>query len=536
MAINENTVESLVEMKGIVKTFGGIHALEGVNVNIYPGEVHVILGENGAGKSTLMKILSGIYQPSAGEIIVDGSTYTEMTPVMATQFGISIIYQELSVINELSALENLFVGRIPVREYLGSKTADRAQVREKSPTLFERLGIVDWRLMEREAAVMADKLALNIDLRTPVRDLPIAHRQMIEIAKALMRHTRVLVMDEPTSSLTNVEVKRLFSIVRQLRQEGTAIVFISHKLDEVRAIGDRFTVLKDGSTAGAGMVASTTNDDLVRMMVGRSVKQFFLTEHVIERERAPAVLKVSNVSSRDRKTVSDVSFNVYSGEILGFAGLVGSGRTELMNCLFGTMARASGKIELNGHDISTRGPVESVKNGMAYITESRRQTGYMPNFSIKTNIAVSRSVKLAPMRGMWGLVKEREEREIAEQQRRSLRIKCSSVEQNITELSGGNQQKVLVGKWMCTEPEVLIFDEPTRGIDVGAKSEIYKIMRDLSNAGKAIMMVSSELPEVLAVCDRIAVFHAGSIAGILYGETATEEQILNLAIAGKGSA
>ena len=348
-----------------------------------------------------------------------------------------------------------------------------------------------------------------------------------------MRHTRVLVMDEPTSSLTNVEIERLFTIVHQLREEGTAITFISHKLDEVRAIGDRYTVIKNGATAGTGMIADTTNDDLVRMMVGRTVKQFFHTEHVIDRDQAP-VLRVSNISSSDRKSVVDVSFNVFSGEIFGFAGLVGSGRTELMNCLFGTMDRATGKIELNGHDITTRGPVESVKNGMAYITESRRQTGFMPNFSIKSNIAVSRSVKISPMRGMWGLIREREEAVIAEEQRRSLRIKCSSTEQNIMELSGGNQQKVLIGKWMCTEPEVFIFDEPTRGIDVGAKSEIYKIMRDLSNAGKAIIMVSSELPEILAVCDRIAVFHSGSIADILEGTKASEEQILALAISGKG--
>ena len=521
----------LVEMKGIVKTFGGIHALNGVDLNIYPGEVHVILGENGAGKSTLMKILSGIYQPSAGEIMVDGQSHNLITPKQASQYGISIIYQELSVINELSALENLFVGRMPVKKRFGAEKAEASKGKKSSP-LVEKLGIVDWPLMEREASEMANKLGLELDLKRPVGELAIAHRQMIEIAKVLMRHTRVLVMDEPTSSLTNVEIERLFAIVHQLREEGTAVVFISHKMGEVRAIGDRFTVLKDGGTVGSGMVADVTNDDLVRMMVGRTVKQFFLTEHTIDREQPP-VLRVTNVSSQDRRQVVDVSFNVYSGEIFGFAGLVGSGRTELMNCLFGTMARASGKIELDGHDISTRGPVESVKNGMAYITESRRQTGYLPNFSIKTNIAVSRSIKIAPWRGLWGLIRDREEGIIAEEQRKILQIKCASIEQNITELSGGNQQKVLVGKWMCTEPEVFIFDEPTRGIDVGAKSEIYKIMRDLSNAGKAIIMVSSELPEILAVCDRIAVFHTGTIADILEGATATEEQILSLAIAGK---
>ena len=521
-------------MKAIVKTFGGIHALKDVNLNIYPGEVHVIIGENGAGKSTLMKILSGIYQPSAGEIIVDGKSHSLITPKQAAQYGISIIYQELSVINELSALENLFVGRMPVKKRFGAEKSPWESKETKASSLVEKLGIVDWPLMQREASAMAEKLGLTIDLRKPVRELAIAHRQMIEIAKVLMRHTRVLVMDEPTSSLTNVEIQRLFSIIQQLRQEGTSIVFISHKMGEVRAIGDRFTVLKDGTTVGTGMIVETTNDDLVRMMVGRTVKQFFLTEHSIDADQAP-VLRVRNISSYDRKQVVDVSFDVYSGEIFGFAGLVGSGRTELMNCLFGVMPRAAGTIELNGHDITTSGPVESVKNGMAYITESRRQTGFMPNFSIKDNIVISRSVKISPVRGMWGLIGAREEGKIAEEQRKLLRIKCASIEQNITELSGGNQQKVLVGKWMCTEPEVFIFDEPTRGIDVGAKSEIYKIMRDLSNQGKAIIMVSSELPEILAVCDRLAVFHSGSIADILNGKTASEEQILGLAISGKGS-
>ena len=510
MEMPEQQKQALVEMRDIVKTFGGIHALKGVNMNIYPGEVHVILGENGAGKSTLMKILSGTYQPSDGRIFVDGTEYTHVTPTQATHLGIAIIYQELSVINELSALENLFVGRIPVQKTLG-------------------IPLVNWALMRREASEMLDKLGLKIDLNTPVRNLPIAHRQVIEIAKALMLNARVVVMDEPTSSLTSVEADRLFLIVKQLREAGTALVFISHKLDEVRAIGDRFSVIKDGVTTGTGMISETTNDELVKLMVGRVVKQYFQSEHAIDRAKPP-VLRVSNVSSSDRKQVVDVSFEAYSGEIFGFAGLIGAGRTELMNCLFGTMDRSSGKIELNGRDITPRGPVEAVKNGMGYITESRRQTGFMPNFSIETNIAVSRSVKISPLRGLWGLINGREEHAIAEEQRKVMSIKCASVKQNITELSGGNQQKVLVGKWMCTNPEVLIFDEPTRGIDVGAKSEIYKLMRDLSHLGKAIIMVSSELPEILAICDRVAVFKEGRIVKILDGATASEAQILDLAI------
>src|ERR1700736_3572790 len=281
MPTNGTAAQPLVEMKGIVKPFGGIHALNGVNLNIYPREVHVIMGDNGAGKSTTMKILAGTYQPAEGEIVVEGRQHSLITPKQAAHYGISIIYQELSVINELSALENLFVGRMPVRRRLGSGKAERVSTESKASSIVEKLGIVDWSLMEREAKARRDKLGLNIDLKKPVGELAIAHRQMIEIAKVLMRHTRVLVMDEPTSSLTNVEIERLFAIVRQLREQGTAIVFISHKLGEVRAIGDRFTVLKDGKTVGTGMIAETTNDELVRMMVGRTVKQYFLTEHVI---------------------------------------------------------------------------------------------------------------------------------------------------------------------------------------------------------------------------------------------------------------
>src|ERR1700730_3899198 len=310
MPTSKHMPQPIVEMKGIVKTFGGIHALNGVNLNIYPGEVHVIMGENGAGKSTLMRILSGIYQPSAGEIVVGGHSHNLITPKQAAQYGISIIYQELSVINGLSALENLFVGLMPVRKSLGSGKAQRASTQSKTSSIVEKLGIVDRSLMEREASAMAKTLGLTIDLKKPVGELAIAHRQMIEIAKVLMRHTRVLVMDEPTSSLTDVEIQRLFTIVHQLRKEGTAIVFISHKMGEVRAIGDRFTVLKDGSTVGSGMVADVTNDDLVRMMVGRTVKQYFLNESVIDRGQPP-VLKVSRVSSRDRRWVQDVSFDLF---------------------------------------------------------------------------------------------------------------------------------------------------------------------------------------------------------------------------------
>ena len=501
---------AIVEMRDIEKSFGGVRALKGVDLSIRAGEIHVLLGENGAGKSTMMKVLSGIIAPSAGTIVIDGVEHTAVTPAQAAAAGISIIYQELSVINELSALENLFVGRIPVRSRFGIPVVDRAR-------------------MEREGRAMLDRLGLRIDLDTIVRDLPIAHRQMLEIGKSLMRHVRVLVMDEPTSSLTAVEIQRLLGLVRQLRDEGMAILFISHKFDEVRAIGERYSILKDGRSNGEGRVENTTNDELVRMMVGRTLEGRHLANHPIDRTKTP-VLDVKGVTSADRRRVLDASFSVHHGEVLGFAGLVGSGRTDLMNCLFGAEPRASGTIILNGRDVTPDTPLDALKSGMAYITESRRQTGFMPNFSILDNIAVSRSAKRAAMRGAWGLATARVDRASAEDERKRLAIKCASVDQNITQLSGGNQQKVLIGKWMATEPDLFIFDEPTRGIDIGAKSEIYRIIRSLADAGKAVIMVSSELPEILAVCDRVAVFRAGRIVEFVESHMASEEALLKLAI------
>ncbi|GGD94806.1 D-allose import ATP-binding protein AlsA [Aureimonas endophytica] len=509
---SETTAPAIVRMRGIEKTFGGIRALKGVDLDILPGEVHVILGENGAGKSTMMKVLSGIYAPSAGTIEIDGKPHARLTPAEASAAGISIIYQELSIIDELTAIENLFVGRIPT-------------------TLRWGLPRVDWKRMEEQATAMLARLGLAIDLYRPAGELPIAHKQILEIAKSLMGHVRVLVMDEPTSSLTRVEIDRLLDLVRQLRREGMAILFISHKFDEIRAIGDRFTVLKDGSSNGTGLVADNTNDDLVRLMVGRVLQQRFLSPAPIDRGKPP-VLSVRNVTSADRRRVRDVSFDVHHGEVFGFAGLVGSGRTELMNCLFGADRRASGTIALNGRDITPNSPFRALKSGMAYITESRRQNGFLPNFTIQENIALSARVKQAPLRGTFARVTSRRDRALAEEERKRLSVRCHSVDQLVTELSGGNQQKVLIGKWMATAPEVFIFDEPTRGIDVGAKAEIYAIVRKLADEGKAVIVVSSELPEILAVCDRIAVFREGAIAGLVDGATATEEALLQYAIGG----
>lgn len=506
-------VTPYISMAGIGKSFGPVHALKSVDLTIFPGEIHALLGENGAGKSTLMKVLSGIHEPSKGMITINETHYDKLDHKLAAQLGIGIIYQELSVIDELTVLENLYIGRHTTKKICG-------------------INIIDWKEMRVRAAMMLLRIGLKVDLDEKVGNLSISHKQMLEIAKTLMLDAKVIIMDEPTSSLTNNEVDYLFLIMDQLRKEGTAIVYISHKLAEIRRICDRYTVMKDGSSVCSGMVNDVSNDDIVRLMVGRELQNRFnaMKESTGHIERN-VVFEVKNVTSRDKKKVRNISFSVNRGEILGFAGLVGSGRTELMNCLFGVDKRDSGEIYLNGKNISPHSPLDALKKGMGYITESRRDNGFFANFSIAQNMAISRSLKHGGYKGAMGLFTQAEECQIAEHQRQLLALKCHSVDQNITELSGGNQQKVLISKWLCCNPEVIIFDEPTRGIDVGAKAEIYKVMRQLADDGKVILMVSSELPEIIAVCDRIAVFCEGHLTQILTNrDDISEEEIMAWAL------
>lgn len=506
-------VTPYISMTGIGKSFGPVHALKSVDLTIFPGEIHALLGENGAGKSTLMKVLSGIHEPTKGMITINETHYDKLDHKLAAQLGIGIIYQELSVIDELTVLENLYIGRHITKKICG-------------------INIINWKEMRIRAAMMLLRIGLKVDLDEKVGNLSISHKQMLEIAKTLMLDAKVIIMDEPTSSLTNNEVDYLFLIMDQLRKEGTAIVYISHKLAEIRRICDRYTVMKDGSSICSGRVDDVSNDDIVRLMVGRELQNRFnaMKESTGHIERN-VVFEVKSVTSRDKKKVRNISFSVNRGEILGFAGLVGSGRTELMNCLFGVDNRASGEIYLNGRNISPRSPLDALKKGMGYITESRRENGFFANFSIAQNMAISRSLKHGGYKGAMGLFAQAEERQTAEAQRQLLALKCHSVDQNITELSGGNQQKVLISKWLCCNPEVIIFDEPTRGIDVGAKAEIYKVMRQLADDGKVILMVSSELPEIIAVCDRIAVFCEGRLTKILTNrDDISEEEIMAWAL------
>lgn len=506
----------LVEMFGITKSFSGVKALDAINFNLVPGEVHVLLGENGAGKSTLMKILSGVYQPSAGKMVVGDKKYSTLTPKLAKEHNISIIHQELSVINELSIAENIFVGKLPEKKRFGFSYIDYEYMKTATTELLKRVG-------------------LHKDPSTIVEELRISEKQLVEIAKALADNAKVLIMDEPTSSLTEEETHSLFKIIKQLKAEGVGIIYISHKLKEIKEIGHRITVLKDGCYVGTELVENVEIPDMVRMMVGRDLQDKYLSPHKTNKKVEKEIIFEVEHMTQEAGMVKDVSFKLHKGEILGFAGLIGSGRTELMNTIFGVDKKKSGTVKLNGKTLKIKTPYDAIKEGMAYITENRRETGFFHNFEIWKNISQGKLLKDSKCKGIWGMLQHKQEMVWAEEQKKVLNIKCNNVEQNIMELSGGNQQKVIISRSLKAEANLFIFDEPTKGIDVGAKSEIYKIMRDLAENGKGIIMVSSELLELLANCDRIIVFNDGEISGILNNDEATEESIMMLATSSKSN-
>lgn len=499
-------METLVEMKGVVKKFPGVTALSDISFTIKAGEVHVLLGENGAGKSTLMKILSGVYQPTEGKIIIGGKEYDKLTPKDSYENGISIIYQELSVINELSIQENLFVGKLPVKKVAGINLVDYAYINKKAKETLEKVG-------------------LKRDPKTIVEDISISEKQQVEIAKALVSNSKVIIMDEPTASLTNEEVNHLFKIVKQLKAEGKGIVFISHKMSEIVELGDRVTVLKDGTYVGTKEVDGVTVDELVTMMVGREIKNNYQNENDVDYEKEEVIFEVRDLNRKDGRA-KNISFKLHRGEILGFAGLVGSGRSEMMNSIFGAEPKKTGQIFLNGKEIKIKSPYSAIKNGLAMVTENRRETGFFHNFDIKKNISILPFIKNSKADGLVGLTNSKFEKKCAQKERDDLRIKCASIDQGITELSGGNQQKVILGKWLAADSQIIIFDEPTKGIDIGSKSEIYILMRKLADQGKGVLVVSSELPELLAVCDTISVFKEGEIVKTFSHKDATEEKII----------
>jgi len=502
-------MEYLIEMSNITMRFPGVVALSDVSFNLMPGEVHVLLGENGAGKSTLVKILSGINAPTAGSITIGGKAFSRLTPRESADNGISIIYQELSVIDELSIAENIFVGKLPYKKTLGVKTVDYAAINRRAKELLARIG-------------------LNRDPSTLVKDISISEKQLVEIAKALAADASVIIMDEPTSSLTIGETESLFKIIRQIKSEGIGIIYISHKLKEIKQIGDRVSVLKDGKCVGTRDVGEVEVEDLIGMMVGREVKNRFLS--CGDGERGEAIFSVRNLTRKDN-AVRSISFELYKGEILGFAGLIGAGRSELMEGIFGARPLSSGEITLHGKRLRIRSPYDALRQGIAFVTENRRETGFFQNFEIWREISVTNNLKRSKLGGVTGLTRNGEDYARAEEQVRLLNTRCSGIQQMTANLSGGNQQKVIISKWLSVDSDLFIFDEPTKGIDVGAKSEIYQIMRSMADAGKGVIMVSSELPELLSICDRIIVIREGEMTAELCSAEATEEKIMMAATA-----
>ena len=490
--------EILLEMKNISKSFPGVRALDGVSLSVRRGSVHALMGENGAGKSTLMKILFGIYSPDSGEIFLNGEKISFRSSAEALSAGVAMVHQELNQALTRSVADNIWLGRYP------------------------RTGpLVNEKKMRRDTEEIFKSLGISAEPSRIMRTMPVAQRQMAEIAKAVSYDARIIVFDEPTSSLNEQEAERLFAIIDMLRNRGCAIIYISHKMEEILRISDEVTVMRDGRRIETNPAREMSMEKIIRLMVGRELSNRFP-----EKKSKPGkpLLRVSGLSSR-YANLRDVSFDVRESEILGVAGLDGSGRTELLENLFGLSARSDGKIMLSGREIKNRNAREAIKNGFAFVTEERRSSGIFGILGIRDNMTVS---SLSKFRKLLGLDHSRMRRVTAEIIE-GLRIKTPAQETKIRSLSGGNQQKVIFGRWLLTEPEIMLLDEPTRGIDVGAKYEIYSVIGDMAASGKSIIMVSSEMPELLGVCDRIIVMSGGRIAGEVDARTATQEEIMTLA-------
>ncbi len=487
--------EPIVELTGITKQFGAVQALRGVDFRLFPGEVHALVGENGAGKSTLVKILAGIYRPDAGVMKVGGEPIVFRSPTQAQALGIAVVQQEPMLFPDLDVAENVFMGRHPR----------------------DRFGRVDWKRMYREVDQLLASLGVPLSSHTPVQGLSVAEQQLVEIAKALSISARVLVLDEPTAALSSHEVEELFAIVKQLRERGVAILFVSHRLEEVFAIADRLTIFRDGTHIITAPVSEMTTEELIKHMVGREVSNLYPKG---DAEIGEVVLEVRHLTRPG--VFDDVSFQLRRGQILGFAGLVGAGRTEVARVLFGIDRAESGEIWLKGKRVRIHSPQQAVDYGIAYVPEDRHLQGLVMEFSIASNVTLAILDRVSRL----GLIDPRRERKIAGDYSSQLRVRSASVEQLVSALSGGNQQKVVLSKWLATNPSVLILDEPTRGIDVGAKAEVHRIISDLAASGLAIILISSELPEVLAMADEVMVLHEGHVTGTFPRSEATSERVM----------
>ena len=494
----EKMGEVIVSMKDIVKTFPGVKALDHVNFELRSGEVMALLGENGAGKSTLMKILSGVYTKDSGTMTIFGTEYDNLTPKQAQAVGVAIIHQELNMCRHLSVAENMFLGREKVN------------------------GIVlNDREMEAEAAKILGDLKIDIDPRQTVGDLPVSKQQMVEIAKALSIHAKILIMDEPTSSLTAKEIEELFRIIRQLKADGCGIVYISHRLEELKAIVDRVTIMRDGQYITDGNFADMTMDQIIANMVGREIKEQFPR---VSCPKGKKIFEVKNLNAGH--LVRDINFSLYEGEIVGFAGLMGAGRTETTRAIFGVDPKTSGEIWLDGKEVKITCPMDAIKAGIVLAPEDRKKDGLCTKLSIRHNLALP---NLDLICSKLGVISSKKEDDLCEKAVKNLLIKTPTVEVNAGNLSGGNQQKVVVGKWLARNSRVVIFDEPTRGIDVGAKVEIYNLMNQLKKQGIAVMFVSSEMPEVLGIADRVIVMCDGKITGEVMAKETSQNEVLKFA-------
>lgn len=491
-----------IEMKNIHKSFGTNRVLAGVDFDLREGEVHALMGENGAGKSTLMNILTGLHSRDEGTIVIDGQETYFSSPKEAEEKGIAFIHQELNIWPEMKVLDNLFIG--------------------KEPT--SGLGFLNMKQMKALAKEQFGKLSVTIPLTQEAGECSVGQQQMIEIAKALMTKAKVIIMDEPTAALTEREIEKLFEVIRSLKKEGVSIVYISHRMEEIFTICDRITVMRDGKSVDTKPIPDTNFDEVVRKMVGRELTERYPARHPVPGD---VVLEVKNISSKGK--FENVSFSVRAGEIVGMSGLMGAGRTEMMRAIFGLDPLDSGEIWVRGKKVNIRKPDDAVKHGIGFITEDRKDEGLVLDFSVRENMALTNLFSFSSK----GFISAKKELDFVDTLTKRLQIKTHTTETPARNLSGGNQQKVVIAKWIGIGPSVLILDEPTRGVDVGAKREIYQLMNELTERGVAILMVSSELPEVLGMSDRILVVHEGRISGEVSGENATQEQIMTLATGGQ---
>ena len=487
---------NLAELKGIHKSFYGVEVLHGVDLYLKPGSVHALMGENGAGKSTLMKVLAGVHKCDAGEVVINGKKVEIDSPAKAQELGIAMIHQELSPVNEMSVAENIFLGREP-----------------------SKMGFVNYAQLYRQTAELLEDLKIHINPKSKMKTLRVADQQMVEIAKAISQNAQIVIMDEPTSAITDNEVDSLFRMIRDMTARGVGIVYISHKMDEIFRICDEITVLRDGTNVNTWKTSEVDNETLIRSMVGRELKEQFpkITVPIGE-----TVLKVEHLTLPGQ--YEDISFELHKGEILGFVGLVGAGRTELMHSLFGMTRPESGKITLHGEEVSFKSPRDAIKHGIAYVTEDRKGEGLVLPMSAHHNTTLAALSDFV----RTGLLQDRKENHVVDGEVDHLGIKVHSVRQAVKSLSGGNQQKVVLAKWMITHPRIIIFDEPTRGIDVGAKAEIYKIMCNYVAEGNAVIMISSEMPEAMGMSDRIIVLSNHKYSGELKREEFSQEAIVKM--------